>query len=186
VDNPFLSIQAIQKQLHKAGIPTIVIGGIAVGAWGEPRLTRDIDLKVLIGRDEADRLISQLSASYIFLMPEPREVLQKQAMLFIQDRLGTRIDLLLAETPYDALAIERGRDVEVQPGVRVRMCSPEDLIIYKLISTRLRDHEDVKGIVRRQGDTIDDGYILEWLRQFEQALDDSTLVNEFLSLKGKI
>jgi hypothetical protein len=52
----------IQKQLHEAGIPTIVIGGIAVGAWGEPRLTRDFDLKVLIGRDEADRLISQLSA----------------------------------------------------------------------------------------------------------------------------
>jgi hypothetical protein len=54
VDNPFLSIQAIQERLHKAGILTIVIGGIAVSVWGEPRLTRDIDLKVLIGRDEAD------------------------------------------------------------------------------------------------------------------------------------
>ena len=52
---------------------------------------------------------------------------------FIQDSLGTRLDLLLADTPYDVTAIQRGRDVEVQPGIVIRLCSPEDLIIYKLI-----------------------------------------------------
>ena len=95
------------------------------------------------------------------------------------------MDLLLADTPYDVLAIQRGRDVEVQPGLALRMCSPEDLIIYKLIATRLRDREDAAGVIRRQGNKLDDAYVLGWLRQFETAFDDSTLIAEYRRLRRK-
>lgn len=172
-------------RLLEADIPSIVIGGLAVAAWGEPRVTRDVDLKVLLTRQDADRLLALLSTNYQPLVPDPRETLQKRALVFIQDSLGTRLDLLLADTPYDVIAIQRGRDVEVQPGLKVHICSPEDLIIYKLISTRLRDHEDAIGVIRRQGDALDDDYVLDWLRQFEQALDDSTLVAEYQDLRRK-
>jgi hypothetical protein len=106
-------------------------------------------------------------------------------MIFIQDSLGTRLYLLLADTPYDVIAIHRGRDIEIQPGIVIHVCSPEDLIIYKLISTRLRDHEDARSVIRRQRDVLDDDYVLHWLRQFEQALDDSTLVAEYQGLREK-
>jgi len=43
----------------------------------------------------------------------------------------------------------------------------------------VRDHEDVRSIVRRQGSKLDDGYVVDWLRRFEQALDDSTLITEY-------
>jgi hypothetical protein len=142
-----------------------------------------VDLKVLLSRKEADRLIELLSSSYQPLVTNPREALQKQAMVFVRDSLGTRLDLLLADTPYDVAAIHRGRDVLIQPGIMINLCSPEDLIIYKLISTRLRDHEDARSVIRRQGDSLDDDYIVNWLRQFEQALDDSTLVAEYQELR---
>jgi hypothetical protein len=135
-------------------------------------------------RDDADRLLAMLAPDYVPLLPDPRQLLQKQAMIFVQDVLGTRLDLLLADTPYDVVAIQRGRDVELQPGMVVRLCGPEDLIIYKLISTRLRDHEDAQSVVRRQGSSLDDDYVLDWLRQFEQALDDSTLVAEYQRLRS--
>ncbi len=48
MDDLFRSIQALQKRLGAAGIPSIVIGGVAVAAWGDPRVTRDVDLKVLL------------------------------------------------------------------------------------------------------------------------------------------
>ena len=67
--------------------------------------------------------------------------------------------------------------------VTIRVGSPEDLIIYKLISTRLRDHEDAQGVIRRQSSNLNDEYVLDWLRQFEQALDDSTLVAEYKKLR---
>jgi len=185
MENLFRSIRALQQRLDKASIPSVVIGGLAVGAWGEPRVTRDADLKVLLGREDAERLLHVLAPDYVSLLPDPRQALRRQAMLFVQDATGARLDLLLADTPYDVLAIQRGREVEVQPGLFVRLCSPEDLIIYKLISTRLRDREDAASVIRRQGDKLDDGYVLDWLRQFEQALDDSTLVTEYRRLKRK-
>ena len=55
---------------------------------------------------------------------------------------------------------------------------------YKLVSTRLRDHEDAASVVRRQGDKLDDSYVLHWLGQFEHALDDSTLVAEYTRLRA--
>jgi len=181
----FQSITSIQKYLAEAGISSLVIGGVAVGAWGEPRLTRDVDLKVLLTRQDTERLLEVLSGFSTPLVSNPRELLKKQAVLFIQDNFGTRIDLLLAETPYDVIAIQRGRNVEIQPGISIRMCSPEDLIIYKLISTRMRDHEDVVSVIRRQANSLDDVYILDWLSQFEEALYDSTLVDEYRALRFK-
>lgn len=96
-------------------------------------------------------------------------------MIFLQDALGTKIDLLLAEMPFDRMVIERARKVTVAADIVATLCTPEDLIIYKMLSTRLRDREDVKGIVRRQRDQLDRTYVLRWLRDFELALDDSTL-----------
>jgi hypothetical protein len=179
----FRSVKALQQRLSDAGIPSIVIGGAAVGTWGEPRVTRDVDLKVLLKREEADRLLTLLAPNYISLLPDPRAALRKQAMLFVEDAVGVRLDLLLADTPYDVEAIHRGRDVEVAPGVALRLCTPEDLILYKLISTRPRDHDDARSVIRRQGDALDDRYVLDWLRQFELALDDSALVAEYRRLR---
>jgi hypothetical protein len=181
VENLFNSIQKIQKLLDEEGIPSVVIGGLAVAAWGEPRVTRDVDLKVFLGRQDADRLLEIISADYVPLTSQPKELLRSQGLIFVQDNAGIRIDIMLADTPYDMLAIERGRNIEIQPGISARLCSPEDLIIYKIISTRARDHEDIRGVFRRQGNRLDHDYVIHWLRQFEKALDDSTLVSEYKS-----
>jgi len=59
----------------------------------------------------------------------------------------------------------------------------EDLLIYKIISTRPIDQIDVENIVRRQGNKLDDQYVLHWQRLLEQALDDSTLVATYRRLR---
>lgn len=185
MENLFQSIQNLQKHLDHSGVPSIVIGGVAVAMWGDPRVTRDVDLKVRLGREDANRLLGLLTPDYTSLLPDPVRALQHQGMVFVQDATGTRIDLLLADTPYDLAAIQRGRDVEVAQGLMIRMCSPEDLVIYKLIATRPRDYEDAQGIIRRQGRNLDDAYLMSWLRQFETALDDSTLVAEYKQMRNK-
>ena len=177
--NLFTAIQTLQKRLSEADIPSVVIGGVAAAVWGDPRVTRDADLKTLLERKDADRLLAVLAPHYVSLLPDPREALRCQAMVFVQDADGIRLDLLLADTPYDVIAIRRGRDVEVQPSLTLKVCSPEDLVIYKLLSPRPRDYEDVRGVVRRQGQALDDAYVLYWLRQFELALNDSTLVSTY-------
>lgn len=183
MENLFESLVALQDRLRRAGIFSAVIGGVAVGVWGEPRVTRDVDVKVLLGRDDAPRLLEVIAPDYIPLQADPLRALTHTGILFARDRLGTRLDLLLADTGFDAAAIRRALPVELQPGLVAHVCSAEDLIVYKLVSTRLRDHEDAASIVRRQGDALDDAYVLDWLRQFEQALDDSTLVAEYWRMR---
>ncbi|MFQ6101787.1 MAG: hypothetical protein ACE5OS_11225 [Anaerolineae bacterium] len=41
MENLFESLVALQDRLRQAGIPSAVIGGVAVGVWGEPRVTRE-------------------------------------------------------------------------------------------------------------------------------------------------
>jgi len=121
----YTAIQALQKRLDEAGIASVVIGGVAVGLWGDPRATRDADLKVLLGRDESDRLLAVLLPDYSSLLPDPQEALRRHGMVFVQSPDGVRLDLLLAETPYDVVVVERGRTIHTQSGVRLRVCRPE-------------------------------------------------------------
>jgi len=44
---------------------------MAVGVWGEPRVTRDVDVKVLLGRDEAPRLLKVIAPDYVSLQADP-------------------------------------------------------------------------------------------------------------------
>ena len=71
VENLFQSVVALQDRLREAGILSAVIGGIAVGVWGEPRVTRDVDLKVLLKRDAAPRLLEAISPDYAPLQADP-------------------------------------------------------------------------------------------------------------------
>lgn len=102
-------------------------------------------------------------------------------ILFVEDPDGTRIDFLLADMSFDLHAIERAERIKLGD-VSAMVCSAEDLIIYKLLSSRPRDYDDARSVVRRQGKGLDRGYVEMWLRQFEAALDDSTLIASFRSL----
>ncbi len=182
----FKSLVALQVRLDAAGIPSAVIGGIPVGIWGEPRVTRDVDVKILLTRDDAARLLDILGSDYRSLIENPLRSLAKTGVLFVQDEQETRLDLLLGETSFDVATIRRALPVTLAPGLEAQVCTPEDLIIYKLVSTRQRDYEDAVSVIRRQGEALDDDYVVEWLRQFEQALADSTLVAAYQRLRGEV
>ena len=179
----FRSVGALQARLARSGIQSMVIGGLAVAVWGEPRLTRDADVKVLLQRDERRRLIDCLAQDYRAIADDPDEALRRFGMLFVLDASDVRIDLLLGETAFDAAAIERASELPGPDTGGVRVCTAEDLIVYKLLSTRARDRDDLVGILRRQSPALDDAYVVHWLRQFEVALDDSELVNVYQQMR---
>jgi hypothetical protein len=176
------SVIAFQRRLEKEGIPAMAIGGIAVGVWGEPRLTRDIDMKVLVRRENRAQLLTILRA-FTPLQENPDDSFRKLGLAFFQDPNGIRIDIMLADTVFDEAAIERARSVTLSPGKTIRVCTAEDLIIYKMLSPRLKDRADVESIIRKQGDDLDNAYIEGWLSQFEEALADSTLIREFRNFR---
>jgi len=173
----------LQNLLRQAGIDSMVVGGLAVAAWGEPRATKDADLKVLLQREQAKQLLSVLTPVYELIADEPEKMLRQLGFVFARHPSGVRIDLLLAETGFDLQAMKRWREIDPLPGISLTVCSPEDLIIYKMISTRARDQEDARGVIRLQAGNLDHDYVEDWLRQFELALDDSTLVQSYIDMR---
>lgn len=49
----------------------------------------------------------------------------------------------------------------------VRICSPEDLIIHKIISERPRDREEVKGIIQAMGKELDRQFLDRMIRSLD-------------------
>ena len=178
------AVIAFQKLLEKEGIPAMAIGGIAVGIWGEPRLTRDIDMKVLAHREDRTRLLAVLR-TFTPLDDNPDDSFRRLGLAFFHDSNGVRIDVLLADTVFDETAIERAHVVTLFNGKTIRVCTPEDLIVYKMLSTRMKDRADVESVIQKQGEALDKTYIEGWLAQFEEALADNTLVQEFRNIRGR-
>lgn len=175
----------LQKRLEDANVPSVLIGGLAVSVWGEPRGTHDVDVKVLLRRDEGQKLLDVLGEEYTPLHADALRALRINGIMFVHDQSEIRIDLALRDTDFDESAIKRGQMMELMPTRQARVCSAEDLIVYKLLAPRGRDYDDIVSIIRRQGDALDDRYVMKWLREFEIALDDSNLVKDYQRLRAK-
>lgn len=185
LQNHLESAYNAQRVLETAGIQSVVIGGLAVAVWGEPRVTKDVDLRVLLARDQTDLLLSALSTDFKFLSDSAEKKLQQLGFIFMEDIHGVRVDFLLPDTAFDIETINRGRRIEPIAGWPFTVCTAEDLIVSKLITNRPRDEEDVRLVIRRQHTNLDDGYIEHWLREYEMMLDDSTFVKSYQQLRAR-
>jgi len=157
------------RALDGARIPYMVVGGQAVLLYGEPRLTKDIDitLGVAVGRlAEVLAVVDRLGFKTIV---DPDGFAAETMVLPCSDESsGVQIDLIFSDTRYEREAIDRGRMVELG-GARVRFASPEDLIIHKVVAGRPRDMEDARSVLLKNP-ALDRDLIRDNLAEFEQAL----------------
>jgi hypothetical protein len=73
-DNPLTrSLEDLCLFLDDVRIEYMLIGGLAVGIWGEPRATVDIDVLVAVGLDDFAVLKHKLmeSGGFVFIHDEP-------------------------------------------------------------------------------------------------------------------
>ena len=149
----------------------MVFGGQAVLLYGEPRLTRDIDITLGVDTGRAAsvlRVIDELQ--FRILVDDVDEFLRQTFVLPVLDpKSNIRIDFVFSLTEYERQAIERGKTVQLK-GVGVRFVSLEDLIVMKVIAGRPRDLEDVTSVIRKNPG-FDRAWVERWLREFDSELD---------------
>ena len=179
------ALEEIAAALRNAGTPFMVIGGIAVLIWGEPRTTQDIDVVVSIPDDE--RLPAFLASVRSRLSPLPEDpiaFLRETHVLPVMTLSGVRADLIWAGIPFEEQAIKRA--VVRQLGTNeLPVCTPEDLIVLKLASTRARDREDVEGVIGRQASSLDRAYLDPLARSLSEALEQPEILRDYLRLIGR-
>jgi predicted nucleotidyltransferase len=168
-------LKKIALQVKKSSIPYMVIGGQAVLFYGEPRLTRDIDITMGIGVDGLGRVkkIIRIIGLKSLVEKEKEFVEQNMVLPTIDEKSGIRVDFIFSFSPYGRQAIERAKDVQLGRSF-VRFASLEDLVIHKAIAGRARDLEDVKSILLKNP-KYDSVYIEKWLKEFDRSLGEKFL-----------
>ena len=170
--------------LGRHDIPFMVIGGQAVLLYGEPRLTRDIDVTLGVGTDRLDSVLALLGEIPLRSLPPDLKAFVDRTMVLpaLHEASGVRVDLVFSFTPFERGAIARARTIPLG-GQQVRFASPEDVIILKIFAGRPRDLEDVATIVRNQPE-LDREYIRRWLEEFDTGSDDPDFLARFLAILG--
>ncbi len=157
-----LRLRELLARLIEADVRFVLVGGLAVNAWGYLRATRDVDfvpdpdpenlarlnslLKDLDGKVDVGGKLLAGSAISTFLRTGDRTL--------VATELG-QVDVLqgLPQVPPFAVLEEQAKDVDLD-GLVVRVCSLEHLIEMKRSSERARDREDLAVLeaVQQEGE----------------------------------
>jgi len=177
------ALRLLKEFLESNQIRYMLIGGLALAIWGEERVTKDADAKVLIG----DRTIDEfraLVASRFLLRPPPPGFEHRMSRLVVQVQLTPEVpaDFLIGVLPYEEQAVQRAVRREIA-GVVVPVCTPEDLIIHKAIANRPIDWMDIERVLIRQGNQLDQQYVERWLIEFADALEQPEILTRYRELR---
>jgi predicted nucleotidyltransferase len=63
---------------------------------------------------------------------------------------GIGIDVSCGGYPFEEQAVRRARKVQFVPGIRLRVCTAEDLIVLKAFANRAIDWFDIEGVIVKQ------------------------------------
>jgi hypothetical protein len=144
--------------LTELRIPYMVIGGLANAVWGVPRATLDINVTIWVAEPAIADTIRRLSELATCLVDEPLAFVQRTRVLPLESRHGIRIDVIFGSLPFEEHAIRRARVISVA-GTEVLFCTPDDLILQKIISTREQDLADARGVTLRRWTELELAYL---------------------------
>ena len=177
-------LKRLARALNQAGFPYMVIGGQAVLLYGEPRLTKDIDLTIGADLSRLSEVRCLVDTLGLRVLADPETFTRQTMVLPCQEpESGIRVDIIFSFTPYEQQALKRTKPVKLGDE-EIRFASLEDLIVHKIIAGRPRDLEDVTNVLRKNP-TADLAYIRHWLGDFATALNQP-LLDRFNQLASRI
>jgi len=177
------ALKRVIEFLENNKIPYMVIGGLAISVWGEPRVTHDADFKVSL-----DMPLLEFRKMFFEQFQERPTKIPKQVLspyvLRIWALPEVAVDLLVSVFDYEKQAIKRAKKATIE-GVPTRVCRAEDLIIHKVVANREYDWLDVERVLIRQKSKLDQAYILNWLGQFSEALENPEMLARYKKLRAQ-
>ncbi len=157
-------IRAVVQSLRTSKIKYVVIGGIAASIWGQPRMTLDADIVIVIPSEKLSDLTESLSNSGFQVTPNTTKKLLNMLPAKIRYSKRLSVDLRIASYSLDKQALERAIPVSLF-GIKLPIASAEDIIVYKAARFSDLDKADIKAIILRQKKKLDSRYIMETCQQ---------------------
>jgi predicted nucleotidyltransferase len=164
-------LQALQNILSEFDNQGVIIGGIAASLLGTPRYTVDLDAVLLLSIADIPKLLEVASVQGIEPRISDAEVFARKNRVLLLRHIasGTDIDISLGILPFEIELVERSKVVEFG-SIKLRLPTPEDLIILKSVAHRPKDLADIQAIATKNLN-LDKERIRYWVEQFGEALD---------------
>ena len=165
------AVLPVTEHFDALSIPYFITGSVAAGAWGMPRSTADVDLVAAIAIDDAASFARALQDTYyVDLSSIVDAIAHASSFNLTHHATNINLDVFVATGgPWVQKQFTRARDVML-PGsdVAVRILSPEDLVLGKLLwfeqGNRVSDQQwrDIQGLLRVQAGRLDLQYLRRW------------------------
>jgi len=160
LNDPVAVLLAAFQALERAGIEAAAYGGLALAVYGEPRETKDADLAVAGGVSAAQGEAALRAAGFDVMLAFDRMRFGGQLvsrLTLIGGAAGSLNTADLVEPrssryAHEVLARSLTGSLRQEP---LRVVSPEDFVVLKILATRERDLEDVVTVVRSLANRID-------------------------------
>jgi hypothetical protein len=175
-------LKLVTSRLDAQDLPYMVTGSIASGHYGQPRMTRDIDIVIEAIPPDAEKLAMALGQEFL---PDPdsfRAAISRRGFFNVIHRDAiVKVDFIVRKNDaYRRQEFERRRRVSVD-GHPLWLVAPEDLILSKLVWSKDTHSElqrrDVRALLKFQHDALDREYLHRWA----DALSVRTLLTEMTS-----
>ena len=159
-------IAGILENLH---IPYLVTGSVAAMAFGEPRMTNDIDIVAAVGFEHVGGLMAAFPEKEFYISEDAiRDAVQHQTQFnIIHPASGMKIDIIIRKkTPFNDSRFSRARRIKTGENFETNFAAPEDIILMKMQYYRDGGSEkhlrDISGILKISGPEVDRNYIGLW------------------------
>ena len=165
-------LRDLTQHLTRLDQPFAVVGGIAVSARAEPRLTRDVDVAVAVASDvQAEGVLFALrQVGYRVVATVEQDAVQRLATARLQHPTGVVCDLIFATCGVEAEIVQDAEPLDVFDDLDIVTASVVGLLAMKVLSAteqRPRDLEDIRALLQ-DGSSLDERRLRDLLSLIEQ------------------
>ncbi len=173
----------VQQFFEQNDWPFCFIGGVALLAWSDPRLTNDADVVLFTGFGEETRFIEKILARFRSRIPDAEDFAKRTRILLLEVG-GVGIDVSLGALPFEESAVRRSVVFRFLDDVELRICNVEDLIVFKAFAARLRDWADIENIIATTA-SIDWSYVTEQLEPLVELKEEPAILKKLEELRNR-
>ncbi len=165
-------LRLVIQTLDKLDVEYAVVGSFASGAWGEPRLTNDIDIVVRADVFDAMRLCDAFSSDEFYVSKTAaKEAVESLGQFnLVHPASNNKVDfMLVGSTTWNDAQLSRRLLAPIFSDLNAYVATPEDVILGKLVYYKEGGSEkhvrDITGILTAEAVVVDREYLDKMARQ---------------------
>lgn len=173
-------LKLVAKRLNDAEIDYMLSGSVALTFYGRPRMTRDIDIVVMISLREIDRFVKLFEEDFYIDRDMAADAVRNQSMFnIIHLETVIKVDFIIRKNhEYRILEFDKRKKMKLEDQ-EISVVSLEDLIISKLYWAKDSFSEmQIKDIVSLMSLDIDLDYVKGWCNRLGLDLILGRVLNE--------